>query len=261
MNNTFNISRFISFERRNFIVFRKYLLIILATVVGLYLLSMVSWFANERNISTNAFSLIFIIIIGLIIIIPFLTEQEINKNKAVFNYTLPVSVFERLLGMVMKYAVIIPAICIIMIYLIDKISVFIEYDKYVNSYYTHNGYDMYKNYLNLNSLLGPTLLLIYGVQSFFLYGYMYFKKNALFKTCLIFFLLLYFLPVSSTISTEVFAGERYNDMINSLICPWSTVESWATPSLLIIVIDILFKILFSFGMWLVLYRKIKEIEI
>ncbi len=247
MNTIFDLKRFFSYEKRELNLLKKRLVLIIGLLAGLYIVSVIVGFAGNSLTSKILLAFTYFAASAIIMISPCIFEPSLDKNKAVFNFILPVSNFERFLGICLKNIIAIPVILIVALMLFNKLALLIGY----------NSQD------NFDSFFKDFLFSLLSMQALFMVGYLYFKKYAVFKT---FFVIIAGAIIISVVSQIVLRANGGSEIffigVDKLLSPAEYLETWSsTSNVVITTIDVIFKLIFPFGLWGVAYLKLKETEI
>jgi len=247
MDATFNIQRFVSYEKRDLNLIKKHILIIVGILTGLYAISLMLNFGDK--IFASQFINIIMQGIGIIIIIvsPCIFEPSLDKNKSIFNFILPASNFERFLGLLVKYIIFIPVLIFAYMLILDQI----------------NGLLDIKSGDNLINYIKDFYLNAITIQSIFIAGYLYFRKYAVIKTSLLLIGGAILAGFISYLTLHLYTSDEvFFISADILFSPARFVKEWTSESnALITVTDIIFKVIFPFGFWIVSYFKLNETEI
>lgn len=250
MNNTFNLKRFMYLEIYDFVKSKNQMLLIVGSIVIVYVLAILSNSLESFRVFPKLINLVPVLALVIIIVSPCILVPKLDKYTATFQYTLPVSNFERLLSLGLKYVLIIPLLCLSTVFLLKSISPFFVPDSQVLLYKTTLSIDSYLN------------LLIFGFQAVFLLGYFYFRKLAIIKVPIALFLFFMLLQFVSVISVRYTMNTQISYSVFDLLQPLEYYNQWMDGSNSIVsVCNAIIKSVFPFGLWIVIYLKLKETEI
>ena len=247
--NTFNLKRFWNYAKRDFYYSRNYYLGIVGILAGIFVLTMIFHFLDQKMESRAFCEMIQFAGIMLFLVAPLIMEEKRYKKQAIFSNILPVSNVEKFLNFWLKYVVIVQLICWITVVFLSTIY----------SYSTGNEYTSIVNGGTKDFVSFVKMFL--GLHSLALLGYYFFKKYALVKTgtSILVALLIFYFVVS--ISYKILGIQHFNPT-NDYFAPlkyFNWLEIPASP--VIYVIHYIFRLIFPFGIWFVTYLKLKETEI
>ncbi|PXV64444.1 hypothetical protein CLV62_11088 [Dysgonomonas alginatilytica] len=250
MNNTFDLKRFMYLEIYDFVKSKNQLLLIVASIVILYVLAVLFDSFENFNFFPNFIGLVPLSALAAIIISPCILVPKLDKYTGTFQYTLPVSNFERLLSFVLKYIVIIPLLCLSTVFVLKSISpLFVSEDRAI----------LYNKVLDLEMNLN---FLVFGFQAVFLLGYFYFRKLAIIKVPVTLFLFFILLQTVSMITVKYLMNTDISYSIFNLLQPSEFYIQWMDGSNSIISIcNAILRLIIPFGIWVAIYFKLKETEI
>lgn len=248
MNNTFNLKRFINFEKRDFISTKKQLLIITFVIFTLFITSLI---IPEENLGTYL-DIAISLIVGMITVSPCFFEQKREKSKSIFDSILPISYTERFLHLILKYVFIIPIIC----YISYSLAFYI-YDLLIIDKYTRLYIDRIKDNISLDFIY-----CFYCAQSIIILGYFFFKKYALFKVGTFNFLyMILTVAIIATIYNHILDAPNI-EILSGLISPYQFAEKWTVnPSKILIIYEIILKTILPFGIWIIIFLRQREVEL
>lgn len=181
MNNIFGINRFANLEKQSFFLSKSQLLYTVCVLVSLYVLSSGLYY----YIDTSLIAIIFFVFKLIIVASPGFLEKSVSKNNSVFDFILPVSTFERILSILVKYVIVIPILCIGTLGVLNLLASVIPVD----------AINEHARFASLSNLLSFDLLYeLIATQAVFILGNFYFQRHAFAKTCLV--LLIGFVLIS-----------------------------------------------------------------
>lgn len=252
MNNIFEINRFANLEKQSFFLSKSQLLYIVCVLVSLYVLSSALYY----YIDTSLIAIIFFVVKLIIVVSPSFLEKNVSKNNSVFDFILPVSTFERILSILVKYVIVIPIVCIGTLGVLNLLASVIPVD----------AINEHARFASLSNLLSfEQLYELIATQAVFILGNFYFQRHAFAKTCLV--LLIGFVLISiigSIMATilAVHADFNWGMNIDSELGAKYTSDTGIDDQLSSFkVVKIILGIIFPFGLWLVSYFKLRETEI
>lgn len=250
MNATFNLKRFCLLEQYKKRETYKHLLWSAAVVLGICLLCMmydinrgISYYAEHTQaISFSHYILCFLCVA------PCLLEANISKHSSTLYWLLPASVFEKFLHLWIKYLLILPLFCTLLIIVIKGMFILSGID-----YLQHFG-----NHIKLYPIRNDQILAFSLLQGIFFIGCIAFKRQKLMKSFIvlcccfiIFFGIVAFVGLWEPAGNHGYwvaniAYPEYNFPISSTAQRIIAFCNYATPAL------------FSIGIWISAYFMLKE---
>ena len=108
MKDVFSFKRFLMLERYKFPETKIHSLLFIIIVTGIYFLLL---FCEIQDRHSRYGSLVVSLTILMLAVSPCLFENPLNKYNSIFDFTLPVSVFEKFMHLYLKYVILIPILC------------------------------------------------------------------------------------------------------------------------------------------------------
>lgn len=251
MNKTFDINRFISYTIRNLYIARKQFLGIIGILIGLFLLAIILMPIEEGTFGSLFIGFMRFASVVIVIVSPSIMEEKLVKNKAIFSYILPVSIFERYLYLILKYVLIIPILSFGLSYILKESLHLFTTESFI--------FLLTSKSLDFNPFTIDFFITTLAAQSFFMLGYFYFKQYAYFKTAAI---LIVFLLAVVFVGSMASGFKKSGLDITMFLNSTSYTKQWLgeTPKA-IELCNIIIKSIFPFGIWFATYFKIRETEI
>lgn len=253
MNAVFDIKRFINLEKRNLLTHKNQFAYASLIILGYFVLSVL--FTLITGIGQLFLLGIYPICFFVIVFAPGFFEKNIQKNNSIFDFILPGSTFEKFLIMIMNYAVLIPILCFSIVFLLVQLTGILPFEM---------AKDIEDSLSFSNKVSWGTFLHILVFQSFFLTGYMYFKRFSFIKTLLIIIgAIILFQIAYLIIGIITFKDiQEFNQMSQQMVFidtdGIESLESIKTPKK---IIKTILYICFPFGLWIVSFLKLREKEI
>lgn len=247
MNAIFDIKRFGKYEFRNLFLNKQIYLSLVYAFGGVYILFFLIWLLIGFNPSSILETAISVCICFSI----YFFEKKINKNKSVFDFTLPASTFEKFLHILIKHVLFIPFVIIGTLTILNFIAglFFIDNSGGLIDSMALSAWMNWNDFFKLIQL-----------QSIFIMGYYLFKNNSFLKTLLGMTLYLIVIVIFIGIIFKVtFDGissittfQNVNVIIDSNFVYANTNENYLKWIIIAI---------FPIGMWVVSYFKFREKEL
>ncbi|WP_165040695.1 hypothetical protein [Dysgonomonas sp. ZJ709] len=236
MDAIFNIKRFINLEKRNIVADRMQYLYLIAASVAIYIISTVLFVATD---SASLGDLIPILYMFVIIFAPCLLGKNISKNNSIFDFMLPASTFEKFLSLFLKYAFLIPFLCISILFILSGISSILPIEA-LNAHAKDLDLGSEISWYRIHKVL--------VVQSIFFLGYFYFRRYAFAKVCLA--LILFSLVLAIVFGSVVALYGPEHGMLKYKFS-LGVSDKW----------DIMSGVVLPIGMWVISFFKLRETEI
>jgi hypothetical protein len=243
MNAIFNINRFGYLLKRNAKASAKQIVYVAVTLIGLYAFAIVSYLSFNGIFDISLFAAF------IVIFTPCAFESSINKQKSIFDFILPVSTFERFFYLLLKYVIIMPLICLAIVLIFQPILINIVVEDW--ALFKLQNIWHYQHFFE-----------IFGAQAIVFLCYLYFKKQALLKSIMVITAIVLLSGLIADFSLLLNNISTVNISYTELFSPFNFVDKWTgATNIPIVICDIIFKIIFPFGLWILMFRKLKEIEI
>lgn len=252
MSAVLNIERFWNLQKREFAMYWKQYLFIICGIAAYYTIATV-WESIDTGWLWNMLPPVYV----AIIICSISFDKNLSDANSTFYFTLPVSTFERFLGLWIKYIVIIPLLVFGASVCLDFISsLFVSTTHPVVKFSDWWDYHM-----------------LYAAQSVFLFGYACLKKRSFVKTLsLIAVFFIFIIIVSKIIISQFYPDVSY---IRSSMDPISILsfDGYWIPegdssrfvttktTMLYDVTKYILAAIFPLGMWILTYFKLRETEV
>lgn len=239
MNKIFDIKRFGFLLKRNLYTSRMFFLQSAGILVAIYLIYIiVGPIMDQFMLSTIFLPLLFFAAISIIILSPAMEEKR-DKGKAIFNFILPVSTFEKFTYLILKYVIMIPVMYIIIFSILRWTSEFFIPDDKMTFALKNLDFNDFKH-----------LYQMIAAQSVVLLVYLYTKKYTLIKAIFVLIAIIIAMITISGLTMYAtglqgmnFSGSYFHNI------PETTF------------IDILKKLIVPCGIWVTAYFKLRETEI
>ncbi|WP_221412174.1 hypothetical protein [Dysgonomonas sp. 25] len=182
-------------------------------------------------------------------------EKGMQKNNSVFDFILPGSTVEKYLVMLVNYVVLLPLLCFAIVFLLVQLLSVIPMDVFNN---------IGDSLLFIDKVTWGGYLKMLAFQSFFLTGYMYFKRYSFLKTLLIIVGVFIFFQALSMIAGMIVFGnmEDFSQASQySMFMEMERLDSFQRMESFTEVLPLILAICFPFGLWVVSFFKLREKEI
>lgn len=264
MDKIFNPTRFYKYLNR-YVILNSNLFIIFTVSVSLYPLFLLLYRTFFRGNGVLPTETLYIFLV-MLAIAPCLFASNMNKNNKVFEFTLPVTAFEKFLTNFLNYVIILPVSCLLINAIIFQLYFLIPHENIISMKESFD-YTPLVNWTNYYIIL--------AVQSIYWVGTYYFQRLSLIRTslfllfltmtfCIIliifsFFFLIDTFGINPFLITENFSITEEN--MPKLANP----EDFYLKSRVYHQIDNILRYTFialiPAGMWITSFFKIRETEI
>lgn len=140
-------------------------------------------------------SLVVSLTVFILAIAPCLFENSLNKYNSIFDFTLPASTFEKFLHLYLKYVILIPVLCLGIIWILNFVISSLEI----------SGLNEFTSVVSRIISIKGELMVYILLQPVFFTGYFLFRNRVLIKS------------IATSIFLSVFIGIILNEISNHLM--------------------------------------------
>ena len=240
MNKVFDIKRFCNLVKRNLYTSRMQFLQITGLLVAIYLVYILLGPILDFMVLSKMFMGLILVAAMFVVVFSPAFEEKRDKGKAIFNFILPASTFEKYAYLILKHVILIPVLCLIILNIFKYISAAVIPDDYINMMFNVLSWDELKNFYQ-----------IIAAQSIVLLVYLYARKYTLIKAV---FVLIGLMIAINCLYMGVLTIATDGEGLAGLKSVYRTSQSY-------LFFDILKVIVVPVGMWVTGYFKLRETEI
>jgi hypothetical protein len=249
MNNVFDINRFGKLCLRELDIYKAGLMWVVIAAFGLFCLSAIFSLAfNTKPVELFGFTKMAYV---LVIVAPLFFFKNRGRISSILEFTLPASTTEKFFVKLLFCLVIMPALVLLLLLLLSALYMLLPG---INFHETGSAI-----YQDIRGLSFEDVTDILAIQSIFLLGTFFFRKNVFVKVCLC--LLLYFMVcvlVFVLSHEDLFAmGQGGNYTINIGHVSVTSFFSHGNNMFQYYI----FNLISPIGLWVVSFLKLREIEI
>jgi len=252
MKDTFSFKRFTQLQRYKFPETLLHSLFFIIIVTGIYF-SLLFCDAHGWHGTYGYGYLVVVLTVLILAIAPCLFENSLNKYNSIFDFTLPASTFEKFLHLYLKYVILIPVLCLGIIWILNSVMSILEI----------SGLNEFTSVVSRIISIKGELMIYIMLQPVFFTGYFLFSGMVLIKSIVTSIFLSVFIGISMDEISNCLMPEIHGIKIDNVLS-FSPIFSFPVsgfPEILLRVCNYAGPIIYLLGLWITSYFLLREKEI
>ena len=252
MKDIFSFKRFTLLERYKLPETLLHSLFFIIIVTGIYF-SLLFFDAYGWHGMYGYGSLVVLLTVLILAIAPCLFENSLNKYNSVFDFTLPASTFEKFLQLYLKYVILIPVLCLGIIWLLNSVISSLEI----------SGLNEFTSVVSRIISIKGELMVYIMLQPIYFTGYFLFRNRVLIKSIVTSIFLSVFVSIIMNEMSHYLMPGNHGIKIDNVLS-FSPVFSFPLSESSEIILRICNyggPIIYLLGLWITSYFLLREKEI
>jgi len=250
MKDIFSFKRFAQLERYKLQETLLHCLYFIIIVTGIYFFLL---FCKAQGWNGMSDSLVVSLTILMLVIAPCLFENSLNKYNSIFDFTLPASTFEKFIHLYLKYVILIPVMCLGIIWILNSVMSGLEIP----------GLNELTSEFSRIISIKEELMVYIALQPVFFTGFFLFRNKVLIKSIMASTIISLFIGIIITEIINQLIPESHGIKMNNILSFWPTFNFSLTESSEIIwrICNYGGPIIYLLGLWITSFFLLREKEI
>jgi len=252
MKNIFSFKRFTLLERYKLPETLLHCLFFIIIVTGIYFSLLFCKALGWHGIYGYG-SLVVSITILMLAIAPCLFENSLNKYNSIFDFTLPASTFEKFSHLYLKYVILIPVLCLGIVWILNSIMSSLEI----------SGLNEFTSVVSRIISIKGELMVYILLQPVFFTGYFLFRDRVLIKSIVTSIFLTVFIGIIMAALSNYLMPENHIIKIDNVLSfsPIFNFPLSESSEIILRICNYGGPLIYLFGLWITSFFLLREKEI